>query len=84
MKQTLRYVFCVLLTFLSAAYAVSSSIAAFWSLGIHVWFSSSDTQGSISMTHYFNEPSFQWRILPVALSLTVCVAAWHYRNTKTI
>jgi hypothetical protein len=79
-KAVLRYAVCILVAFLAAAYALSSLLDAYYSLNIHVWFSNSDTQGGITMYHNFYEPSFLWKMLPVALSLTVCVVAWRYRK----
>src|SRR5271166_1897275 len=67
-----RYVFCVLLAFLSAAWALSLAIAAYCSLGIHVVFGDS---GGIYMRHTFYQSDFQWMLIPVAVSLTVCLVA---------
>lgn len=79
MKAHLRYAACVLVAFAAAAYAVNTLLAAYFSLGIRVVLESYGGGGVISRP--FNEYSFQWRLLSVALYLWVCVIAWRFRKT---
>jgi hypothetical protein len=68
MRALLRYAVCVLVTFSAAAYAFSSLFDAYYSLGIRIWLSSSDTQGGTTMRY------LQRTILSVANSARCFVA----------
>ena len=86
MRALLRYVVCVFVAFAAAACAVSWSLAAFFSLGIHQSFQYT-LEGNpsfpiVGMDHFFRPEPFLWNLLPVALSLTVCVVAWRYRKEQ--
>lgn len=72
-KKVLRfllYALCVLTTFGSAAYALVYSIGAYLIIRRLSW------QGESEF--FYRIPYLEWKILPVVLSLTVCVIAWRF------
>jgi hypothetical protein len=92
MRKMLRYAVCVFVSFMAAAYAVSSAIEAFFFLrfrygSVNAFFDSSKFfeefgtavnqrwHWSIDTTQFFI-----WHLLPVALSLAVCVIVWQLRK----
>jgi hypothetical protein len=73
MKKLLRYAVCVLLSFMAAAYAVSSALRA-------VLFVTHSIQHNSWLYYRGTDEFFVWHLLPVALSLWVCVIVWQLRK----
>ena len=70
----LRYAVCVLVSFMAAAYALSAALPPIYSFNAIL-------QGfSHGMFSGYDPAQFFVPLLPVALSLTVCVIAWHFRK----
>jgi hypothetical protein len=92
MKKLLRYAVCVLVSFMAAAYAVSLAIDTLFFLrhrygAVDVFFDSSKITEEfgtpVSPTwHWSINPAqfFVWHLLPVALSLWLCVIVWQLRK----
>jgi len=75
-KALIRYAFCVFVSFTSAAWALAGSIIAGRTLGLRLG------ENGYFLQYYssYNTTTYWAILMPVALSLTVCVVAWRFRK----